>query len=125
MEGVSAVGFAAASALHPLETFEGGLVMLFQKSLEPASSFRRQPSLKWEIIEGRVALLDELEGELIRFNELGSRIWQELDGKRTLDQIILLLSTEFDVAMERLRRDAIRFVERLKQMEFIEPCEGH
>ena len=43
----------------------------------------RAGEVRWRSLEGTVVLIDQDEGELVRFNEIGSRIWEAIDGQRS------------------------------------------
>ena len=84
-----------------------------------ADRCERLPSVRWRVIEGRVVLIDANEGELLHLNEVGSRVWELLDGTRSVAQLIDELHAGFDVSPARLRKDVSKFVRRLHRMELI------
>ena len=85
----------------------------------PTDRYERLPSVRWRAIEGRVVLIDADEGELLHLNEVGSRVWELLDGTRSVAQLVDELHTGFDVSPARLRKDVSRFIRRLHRMELI------
>lgn len=84
-----------------------------------STCYVRNSDVKWRLIEGTVVLIDPADATLSHFNELGSCIWQELDGSHALDAITARLAEKFDAPLQMIRKDMIRFVKRLRQMELI------
>ena len=88
--------------------------------LRPEAKYRRAPRAAWRRIEDSVVVLDDVEGELIRFNGVGDRIWEELDGKRSVSELARLLGAEFDAPAGVLEKDISAFLRRLVKMELVE-----
>ena len=83
----------------------------------PDDRYERLPSVRWSVIEGRVVLIDANEGELLHLNEVASRVWELLDGTRSVAQLVDELREGFDVSTVRLRKDVSKFVRKLHRME--------
>ena len=81
--------------------------------------YERNPDIQWRLIEEKVVLIDSAEEELVHFNEIGTRIWQKLSEKNTLDDILAELNQELDVPFKTLEKDVTQFVHKLCQMELI------
>jgi methyltransferase-like protein len=47
-------------------------------------------------------------------NETGAFIWEQIDGKRTAEEIISALITEYDIDSETASNDLIIFINRMK-----------
>src|SRR5437773_1589343 len=102
-----------------------GLKDLIVRSAPKASEqYKRAPHVKWRLLEGRVALIDANEGLFIHLNDVGSCIWQGLDGKKSVDQLISDLDNAFDAPSHRIRKDLLRFLRRLSLMELIRRVES-
>lgn len=52
---------------------------------------------------------------IYNFQETGARIWELLDGKREVAEVVGLLSGEFGVAPEEVKVDLLEFLEQLEQ----------
>jgi hypothetical protein len=76
--------------------------------------------IPWRLIEGQALLLDSEEGELIRLNEVGSEIWQAIDGRQTIADITQHIAAGFDVSERRAQKDVQRFVRLLLRQELVE-----
>ena len=93
--------------------------MIFQPQTKSGEIYERNPHIKWQVIEGKVVLVDSLEGELLHLNELGTRIWQKLSGASSLKEILDELSQELDVPFKKLQKDVAKFIHELCQMELV------
>lgn len=85
-----------------------------------ALRYRQAPGSDWRLVDESAVVLDQTEGELMRFDEVGTRIWQALEEARTTHEIAEHLSLEFDAPLAVLRRDVARFLKRLERMELVE-----
>jgi len=65
------------------------------------------------IIVPLVAGIGDLEDELFTLNETGKAIWDRLDGKKTLRDILRELSAEFEAPAGEIEQDLIGLVEEL------------
>ena len=59
----------------------------------------------WKEIEGEMVLLNPKTGEYFGLNEVGASFCRYIDGNRTVDDIIVLMSDEYDVDMATLTGD--------------------
>ncbi len=79
----------------------------------------RNERMLWKMIERNVILIDQDEGELMRLSEVGTEIWNSIDGKRTIGQIIEYICNIFEVKRNVAKRDTLRFIKRLIQEEIV------
>jgi hypothetical protein len=49
-------------------------------------------------------------------NEVGSRIWEFIDGKRRIDEIRDLVVKEFEVSTQEAEKDIVEFLKQLEQV---------
>lgn len=73
----------------------------------------RSSSTAWQIVEGELILLRVKDDELLGLNHVGRRIWEMVDGTRTVAQIAEALTAEFDVSTEAVTADSCRFIDEL------------
>lgn len=57
--------------------------------------------------------IGDMEDELFTLNETGVFIWERLDGKKSLKDLIDEISQEFDAPVDEISKDVIGFVEEL------------
>ena len=60
-----------------------------------------------------VSGIGDMEDELFTLNETGKVIWGQLDGQKTLREVIANLSEEFEAPAEEITEDVTGFVEEL------------
>jgi len=79
-------------------------------------------SVKWpkrsedtasRMIDGEAVIVIPQEGVVTVLNETGAGIWQLLDGRNSVEDIINIISSEFDVSREEAEKDTLDFIEEL------------
>lgn len=65
------------------------------------------------IIVPIVSGIGDLENELFSLNETGKAIWEKLDSRRTLKQIIAELKNEYQVSEKEIQEDIIGLASEL------------
>lgn len=58
---------------------------------------------------------DEVDS-IYTMNEVGSRIWELIDGEKNLSEIIDIILNEFEVSPEVAEKDIIEFINQLEQI---------
>jgi hypothetical protein len=71
------------------------------------------------IIVPLVSGIGDLEDELYTMNETGKAIWDRLDGKKKLREILAELSTEFDAPAGEIEKDLIGLMEELVRRKIL------
>ena len=73
----------------------------------------RNPATAWRVIEGEAVILS-METKIFRgLNAVGSRVWELIDGRRTVDEITTVIVGEFQVTPDVAARDVCVFIEDL------------
>jgi hypothetical protein len=73
----------------------------------------KRPATAWRLIEGEAVILS-LDTKVLRgLNPVGSRVWELIDGRRSVDEIVEQIVGEFDVPRERAAEDVGVFVQEL------------
>lgn len=65
------------------------------------------------VIVPLVAGIGDADDELYTLNEAGQAIWQQLDGQRTLGDVVIALGEEYSAPTDRLTGDVIGFASEL------------
>lgn len=94
--------------------------MMFSSKVRDSDIYRRHAGIQWQIIENQAVLIDPLEAELIQLDELGSTIWQYLDGTQKMNDILELLTQQYDAPSRKIRQDLTSFIRKLEEREFVE-----
>lgn len=71
------------------------------------------------IIVPLVAGIGDLEDELYSLNETGKAIWDRLDGKKTLRNVLNELSAEFEAPGGEIEKDLMGLVEELLRRKIL------
>ncbi len=54
--------------------------------------------------------------EIFTLNEVGSFIWDKIDGKNTEEDITTAIISEFDIDKSTARKDLFEFIEKFEKM---------
>ena len=85
-------------------------------------SFEKNPLFAWRVIEGVVLLVPVKQPgpEIKRLYRLKDpvslRIWELVDGQRTVQEIHQVLCQEFDTEAHKAKRDLVKFLRHLKSI---------
>jgi hypothetical protein len=71
-------------------------------------------------VRNRVGDLDSL----FTLNDVASRIWELLDGRRPLNAVVETICEEFEVAPDVAAKDAGDLIRTLEEMHLVEVVEG-
>lgn len=71
------------------------------------------PNTVWRSINGQGVLVKIPDGSLHLLNEVGTRIWELIQGKRRVREIGQVLCNEFEVTAKRATRDLREFIAQL------------
>ena len=64
-------------------------------------------------INGETLVLVPTCNKLYRLNKVGKVIWENLDGKTTIDEIVSVISRKFEIEKENVQKDVIEFIDEL------------
>ncbi|HXF04505.1 MAG TPA: PqqD family protein [Blastocatellia bacterium] len=89
--------------------------------------YGKSPNVVWRAIAGESLLVPIRASaadlsSIYSLNELGAFIWEALDGRRTVEDIIECVVREYDVAREDAERDVIEYLATLEQIGVIVRC---
>jgi hypothetical protein len=73
----------------------------------------KAPTSAWRLIAGEAVILS-LDTKVLRgLNDVGSRVWDLIDGQRTISDIIDVIVEEFDVPRAQAAEDVEAFARQL------------
>ena len=93
-------------------------------NFNPEQRFARDERISWRMIENEAVLVDQDEGELLRLNPIAAEIWQAIDGRRTIRDIVDHVCNSFEVSRRRAEKDIQRFLKKLVRREMAEEIAG-
>lgn len=68
--------------------------------LSPSTVLARSDRLSWRVLDGEALILHPSAGTLHRLNETGTRLWELLDGQRSIEGIAASLTEEYEVEVD-------------------------
>jgi hypothetical protein len=71
------------------------------------------------IIVPLVSGIGDMEDELFTLNETGRVIWEKLDGRKTLEDIVGELSSEYDASLGEIEKDVLGLVKELLKRKML------
>lgn len=71
------------------------------------------------VIVPLVAGIGDMDDELYTLNESGQVIWQKMDGRRTLKDIVASVAGDFDVAPSECESDVLGFASELTRRRIL------
>jgi hypothetical protein len=81
--------------------------------------FKKNQNAAYRIYDGQATIVMPELAKVEVLNEIGSLVWEGIDGRRTVDEVIdsVLeeIVTNYQVAPEQARRDILEFLEALQQ----------
>jgi len=77
------------------------------------------PQVAARIIDGEAVIVLPESGQVTVLNEVGSRIWELIDGTRNVGEITEIIVAEYDVTAEQAERDVEEFIEELVESKML------
>jgi hypothetical protein len=71
------------------------------------------PQVAARIIDGEAVIVLPESSQVNVLNEVGSRIWELVDGARNVGEITKIIVAEYDVTAEQAERDISDFIQEL------------
>lgn len=79
----------------------------------------KNPATAWRVIEGEAVILS-LDSKVFRgLNSVGSRVWELIDGRRSVEEIVARIVAEFEVTPEIAARDVGVFIDQLLEKQLV------
>jgi hypothetical protein len=60
---------------------------------------------------------------IFTLNEIGTLIWNLVDGQNSLNQIVAAVTDEYEIASEQAEKDVVGFLNSLETAGLIRPCQ--
>ncbi len=80
------------------------------KTYGPDSIFEKSGEVIVRVIEGETVLLDLNSGIYYSLDDVGGRIWELIDGEKSLSLIVGTVADEYDVAPAQALEDAVELL---------------
>lgn len=76
-------------------------------------AFRRATAAVDAVVDGQTVVLSPRDFSYHALDPVGARVWQLLSDPYSLDELVGILCSEFDVSDERCRTDVAPFLDRM------------
>lgn len=88
----------------------------------PGESVRvkKDPNVAFRTIEGKEVVIVPLTRKLQMLNEVGTRIWNLCNGRRTIGEIADIIVNEYDVDRKTALNDLKEFVRRMHKEKMVQ-----
>ena len=77
------------------------------------------PQVAARIIDGEAVIVLPESGQVSILNEVSSRIWELVDGTRSVGEITEAIVAEYDVTPEQAERDVEEFIQELVENKML------
>ncbi len=77
------------------------------------------PQVAARIIDSEAVIVLPESGEVNVLNEVGSRIWELIDGAHSVGEIAEIIVAEYDVTAEQAERDVEEFIQELVETKML------
>lgn len=92
-------------------------------TLSPALVLEQLPDIVWREIAGETVLLDPEGSVLMGLNRSGGRMWELLDGKRSIAELASSLATHYKQPEDAILGDLMSFAQTLLDKNLARPVE--
>ena len=79
----------------------------------------KNPNAAYRIYDGKATVVLSDQAEVDVLNEVGSAVWDRIDGARTLAQILDSVVEDFEVERDRALLDMLEFVAVLREHRMV------
>ncbi len=85
------------------------------------SRFKKNPQTITKKIGGELVILDPIAGEIRSLNQTASLIWENIQPKITVDEIIKKICQKYEISVEKAKKEAINFLDKYLKIGLIKP----
>ena len=75
------------------------------------------PQVAMQIVDGSAVIVLADSGEVLVFNEIGTRILEMIDGQRSVTDVASAIESEYDVSAQEAREDLEAFLQTLVEAD--------
>ncbi|OGF62385.1 MAG: hypothetical protein A2Y62_17200 [Candidatus Fischerbacteria bacterium RBG_13_37_8] len=67
----------------------------------------------YRIIDGQALIIDPASNVIKLLNEVGTKVWESIDGENTGNDILKIIIDEYEVSPEIAKNDLVKFLQEL------------
>lgn len=83
------------------------------------TTYLRRPELHAVEMDGELVMMGQEQGEYYGLRNVAASLWTHLAEPRTLEELVELVTAEYDVAPETCRPDIVTFLDELVAKELV------
>ena len=87
--------------------------------------FQTDTEVSFQRLGDETVLVHLGTGRIHHANATGSRIWELLEGGRSVEELLKILQDEFDAPPDRLQQEVAAFIEQLAAEKMIHSMPSH
>jgi hypothetical protein len=76
--------------------------------------------LAWKMVDNEAVVLDLREISYFTLNDVASRVWQCADGRRTIEEIVMIIAGEYAGDADQVRSDITALLGNLADRHLVE-----
>ena len=76
-------------------------------------------SIVGTVVDAEAVIVNPLQGKVNVLNNVATFIWEQINGIRTVGEIIALVCAEFEVDPETAEKDAFDFIDSLAERKIV------
>ncbi len=89
--------------------------------ISPATVLRRAEDVRYRLVQDEGVVVRQRTAEALVVSEVGARLLDLIDGRRSVGEILRLLEQEYEVAPATLERDVAGYLEEILAIGLVEP----
>lgn len=85
----------------------------------PDATFVRRPELHAVEMDGELVMMGQEQGEYYGLRDVAASIWNHLEEPKTTEELVILVSAEYEVTPETCRDDIVAFLDDLRARRLV------
>lgn len=77
--------------------------------------FRHVGDIRYRIIDDEAVVIRQRAGEVLGLNPTGARLLELIDSKTSVEGLVDVLASEFEMERAEIERDVLRFLKELQE----------
>lgn len=80
---------------------------------------KKSENAVYRIVDEQAVIVEPKNGLVNVVNDVGSRIWAEIDGNNSAARIAEIITSEYDISADQALEDTLHFLSKLKNHQLI------
>jgi len=85
------------------------------------SRFKKNPQIITKKIGEQLVILDPIAGEIRSLNQTASLIWENIEPKKNVEEIIKKICQEYEVSVKKSQKEVVVFLDKYLKIGLIKP----